>query len=323
MKISALGKLLAMLIFSAILFTACESTTDNDDDPVDDPKPEAPTELKAMSLSDSEIMLTWTPSPSESHELFEGYMLYISSTGGGPLTPVEVHKDDRPYTVTDLDEGVIYEFKLVAKFTNGNESEGEAVVEWSPATRFEKDFYDQTIEVYEYTSQFGSGIDLFYFEDEENYGPKVLTVNSKADWNLGIDTRNDMLHIMPAKEITYAQDEPDPVQATEINTQFWAADDLDEVFDSEALNASGEFKDNLIFDLNGDYVDPEKGVVLIVRSKEEGETKWNYSKILVKRDPEGNWLQGSGENEYLEMEISFQRALDVPYAKFGRSGGAE
>ncbi|MFW5702217.1 MAG: hypothetical protein ACOCX7_04650, partial [Bacteroidota bacterium] len=177
--------------------------------------------------------------------------------------------------------------------------------------------------VYEYTSDFGSGLDLFYYENESTMGPRVLTVGDKADWNLGIDTRDGEILVMPASEISYATSEPDPTDETEINNMFYVADALNAVLDSAALNTFGDYSPTQTFDLNADYIDPDHGVVLLVRSRASSDDEWSYSKVLIKRAPNGGWLQGTGDNEYLEMVISFQRTPGVPYAKFSKAGGAE
>jgi hypothetical protein len=46
----------------------------------------------------------------------------------------------------------------------------------------------------------------------------------------------------------------------------------------------------------------------------QGQTNWNYAKVLVERGS-GGFLQGTGNDRYIQMKISYQKTVGVPYAK--------
>ncbi|MFN3270901.1 MAG: hypothetical protein ACK42G_09955, partial [Candidatus Kapaibacteriota bacterium] len=98
---------------------------------------------------------------------------------------------------------------------------------------------------------------------------------------------------------------------TEISEDIFLTNTLDNVFDSQALNARN-FSTNYYIDLaDPDY---KNGIVIIVRTKAPGATDWNYAKVLIKPGPNG-LLQGTPDNRYIECEISYQKKTGVPYAK--------
>lgn len=307
MKSFKLTSLFALIIAGMFLFTACEETT-KPVDPVK-PKPEAPKNLKATSLDASKIKLLWEASSSESDTLFLNYYLEITAVGGGaPLAPIEIDKNNKPFIVSGLNEGTVYTFKLFAKNKNGELSTNSTQVSWSPATRFIHNENDDPIQVFETASSFGSGLDLY---NPATGKPRGLKVASGADWDLGLYTTGGVLQFGSASQLPYNYTgTPAP---TDISINYFDAASLDEVYDSEALNATKHTYNPLVIDLNTD-VTVTKGLVLLVRKMEPGNDKFTYAKVFIKKQ-NGQFLQGASDNRFLLIEVSYQKTAGVPYAK--------
>jgi hypothetical protein len=57
-------------------------------------------------------------------------------------------------------------------------------------------------------------------------------------------------------------------------------------------------------------------LIIILRTKEDGENDWHYAKVSIKKNTNtGGWLFGTAPNRYVEVEISYQTKAEVPYAK--------
>ncbi|MCE5305875.1 MAG: fibronectin type III domain-containing protein [Chloroherpetonaceae bacterium] len=290
---------LFLVLFAAIFaFTACDDT-DNPVDPTD--KPIAPTSLQATSKNESTVILRWTASTSESNSLFDKYVLTVTG-GANPIQPFDIAKGTTSAEISGLNEGTIYTFSIVTKFTDGTTSSTSAQIQWAPATRFVRNQNDQPIQVYESASNFGSGLVIF---DPIGDGPKSATVSNGAQWNLGLDTRNGKLVLASARLLDYNFITQPGV--TEIASEVINANSLDVVFDSQALEAK-YFQERSI-----DLTQQNSSFVIIVRFRQPGSTQYNYAKVLVKYN--NGFLQGSADNRYVAFEISYQKQAGVPYAK--------
>ncbi len=297
MKIFRLFSLLAFLTLSALIFTACE---EDSDDPVsaDKPLPAAPTNLRATSLSSTEVQLKWDRSASHDSSWFAGYELTI--TGGSPMTPIKIGKVDN-YKVTGLQEGVIYTFTLKSVNTDNKTSTGSTSVIWSPASRF----VDSDIRMYVFESTNGSGLTLY----GANNKPQNLKATERAQWHLGLDNRTTgALWFGSAKLIDIGT--ATPTDKVEIADTYWETNSLDNVLEKAALNTYNfaERRVNLL------QLDKGTGLVFVVRVMRQGQTNWNYAKVLVERGS-GGFLQGTGNDRYIQMKISYQKTVGVPYAK--------
>ena len=290
---------LFLVLFAAIFaFTACDDTN-NPVDPTD--KPIAPTSLQATSKNESTVILRWTASTSESNSLFDKYVLTVTG-GANPIQPFDIAKGTTSAEISGLSEGTIYTFSIATKFTDGTTSSTSAQIQWSPATRFVRNQNDQPIQVYESASNFGSGLVIY---DPIGDGPKSATVSNGAQWNLGLDTRNGKLVLASARLLDYNFITQPGV--TEIASEVINANSLDDVFDSQALDAK-YFQERSI-----DLTQQNSSFVLVVRFRHLGSLQYNYAKVLVKYN--NGFLQGSPDNRYVAFEISYQKQAGVPYAK--------
>lgn len=303
MKKFKLLSLLAFFALSSFFFVGCEE----EDNPLssDKPIPTAPTNLRATSASATSVMLRWDKSIHEDSTWFAGYELTI--TGGNPIAPKTITKT-QPYEVTGLEAGVVYTFTLKAVNTDNKKSPESAPVVWSPAARFET----ADIKMYVFESSNGSGLSLY---DATNKKPMNLKAADKAKWHLGFDSRNNKLMFGPAAGINIGT--AAPTATVEISDEYWEEDAFNAIFipsttapnkfDLSKMTFSAEPYD--IKEMNS-----SKSIVYIVRIKEAASTNWNYAKVMVVRGTTG-FLQGTGNDAYIQLKVSYQTAANVPYAK--------
>lgn len=304
--------LLASFSFALIMFTACSEDSSVNPDPDPQPKPSPAVNLQATSINATTIHIRYEASPSESNTLFKDYQLTWKEDGPAAGDSKVVLKGTNPVEVAGLAEGKVYLFTLVARYTNDSVS-SPVTVSWSPASRFIKNVNDDVIKVYETASDFGSGLQMFY---EAEGAPRVRKVANGKDWDLGIRTTDNKILIGSATKLLYnypTGQEPDP---TNFYKDYFTAASLNDIFDSRAMN-DGDRNTNYTektFDLTN-YTDA-KNVIFYVRKFQPGQTRYNYAKVMAKRPASGgSFLQGSAPNRYIEFEISYQKTVDVPYAK--------
>lgn len=298
MKKFKLLSLLAFFALSSFFFVGCEE----EDNPLssDKPIPTAPTNLRATSASATSVMLRWDKSIHEDSTWFAGYELTV--TGGNPIAPKTITKT-QPYEVTGLEAGVVYTFTLKALNTDNKTSTGSTSVIWSPAARFET----ADIKMYVFESSNGSGLSLY---DATNKKPMNLKAADKAKWHLGFDNRdNNALWFGSASLIDIGS--ATPADVVEFADNYWPSNTLNTVFENAALSSMNYAprKINLLtLDLGNE------GVVFAIRIKKQGETNYNYAKVLVEKSTAG-FLFGTGNDRYIKLKVSYQTTANVPYAK--------
>lgn len=266
----------------------------------------------ALSINETTIHLKYDISSSETNSLFQDYFLtyWESGTTGTPMT-MAVAKGVNPIAVTGLAEGKIYEFELVARFTNNENSETAAKVKWSPAARFELTVNDAPIRIYETASNFGSGLQIYY--GSEN-GPRARTIQNGQEWDLGVRTEGNTILFGSATKLTYNY--PTDPEPTFMLTDYWLANSLNDVFDSKAMDEGDRNTKYSEYTLDLATVTGTQNAVFYVRKYQPGQTRYNYAKIMVKRNlTSGGFLHGDAPNRHLLLEISYQKVSDVPYAK--------
>lgn len=300
-----------IMAFAAVLTIFVVSCSDTTTGPADDTRtPGAPDSAVATSKSENSILVKWTASSDAADTAFVGYIVKITgddqTTSTDTTTSVFIE-------VSGLTMGTVYTFEISSLFTNGNTSAAE-VVSWSPAIRFETINGGQTIKLYETDSKNGSGVDLY---DEATMQPKNLTIGYGNDWTLGLDTRENMVYFGSPTLIDYNWPTGVVPGYTEICTNKWFQTDvesLDDCFDSYALNIPSNDFEEFAVDLNALLNSVDKNIVFIIRTKEDGKDDFHYAKVLLKKQ-NNSWLTGSGDNEHVEIEASYQVKANVPYAK--------
>lgn len=301
-------KFIALIAFAfAFLLNSCDENATN---PIVDPqpKPQPISNLMATSVDNKTVKLKFDLSPSETNTLFKDYQLVVTP---GTFAPMTFPKNTNLVSLTNLTEGTVYKFEIVARYTNDSISTVTSI-EWSPATRFTMNNNDDVIRVYETDSDLGSGLRLFALAPDN--APRTYKVANGAEWDLGLSTKNSKIIFGSATKLDYNYTgTPKPTQMLDV---YFEADSLNGLFDSQAMNGGtrdGKYSEKT-FDLT--TLNPTKHLVFYVRKYEPGQTRYNYAKVLLKKNPSGvGFLQESAGGKFLEFQISYQKTPDVPYAK--------
>ncbi|RCK71800.1 MAG: hypothetical protein IGBAC_0757 [Ignavibacteriae bacterium] len=300
-------KIISLMLLPLVLmfFSACsDSTTDSGKtrlSPV--------TNLKAFSVNNTSVGLKWTKSVSENIADFDKYEIKIKRADTTVSTQY-VNKGIDSVIISNLSNGVIYDFIVTAKVTSNSQNyiDSDPVqVRWSPAWRFttEGTF---PIQVYERTSSTGyaSGLILYYFSLNVAPGPKTVSllsadsslidifVDSKGASNIALSSS----HLYrPNRKIT----------------RFSTVE-----YSSETLNypqfAPPDSATYTRFEITIDSVQVASSKIVYYKG-----SNGNYGRILIKRNPtNGTLIWGTSPEQYVRLEISYQSVPYNPYSKTSR-----
>lgn len=290
------------LVAVMFAFNACEEDTTGPENDV----PSAPVGLMATSINSTTVHIKWTAPGDLDDALFKDYTViyYPSNTSADDAPDMTADMAGEPFEITGLDEDKTYTFEVITNYTNG-ESSTAAKIEWAPAIRFET-VDAETIKVYESdATAFGSGISLY---DSFLETPEVLTVANIVNWNLGLDTKNSSLNFGSASQLSYTG--ATTAASAELASVAFTANGLNDVFDSEGMDTRTYTE--RVEDLTNVSLGAKSGVVFYVRVANG--TGFNYAKVYVDGNG-GSFLKGTSPNRYVEVTISYQANIDVPYAK--------
>ena len=300
-NISGFLAMFAVTLLIAFTFTACE------EDPVEDPGiitplpiPKAVDSLKAGATNDSTIRVTWRHSPDRDSVWFKEYHVEIARAGMTPQTATVA----KNYNGVDVpvDNGIVYTFTVTAISDSGKVS-SEKSINWA-ASKFFNTVSGEPIRVYGSAASYGSGLRLF-----DGTEPSIHTVSQGANWNLGLYTRNDSLVFGSASVVGPLYNN---FQGTPANAYI-----TDVLYDDAALSGLLLDKDLSTLTFSAKAINLKantnsQGAVFFARVG-SGNTA-HYAKVIVRKSG-GNYLQGTGNNQYIEVVISYQTAAGVPYAK--------
>ncbi|MBR9975637.1 MAG: fibronectin type III domain-containing protein [Bacteroidetes bacterium] len=300
-------RILTMIALAALLtagFTACD---DNTTDPVDtDPVLAAPTNLKAASAHGA-VFLSWTASFDENESNFGSYKITVTNnTTGETLAPRTAGKGINSIRVDGLTNGVRYQFTIRSVTDLGKDGTTFATIEWSPAVRQNTDKNGLPIKVYATTStMFNSAIDLYNSNGDAEVIPQIGQIfQDRGDLYVHATNSTSAIEIIS----------PDNANNQGLETQFSSAtplalDDLDGQLAAEPP-ASATYSIKKLTVQTGSATAGRVFWGRIIRGND-----MYYFRLLVKKGSNGSLIQGSGNDRYLEMAVSFQNAPNNPFAK--------
>ena len=297
-----------MVALAAIAMIGCESTTDPVETPL--PAPLAPTALAAKSNNETTIGLKWTRSGADTVKQTSFLVEYNAVGSTTKLTLPVTDTTARTATITGLTEGTIYEFVVYA-MNDTVKSPASPKVQWAPARRGEG-----TYRLYSSAnSAEGSGLGIFRAVG----APSVLTISSGGEWDLCFDDKesgNPKLG-SPGQsnyvDANYEFPNGQVAKTVYINDEVYVnATSLDDIYESTALTLPGSngekmFPINALPSSTGD-------IAFVMGTRDETSQKYNFAKVLLKKQNNGGYIQGSGASSYVEVQISYQTVKDVPYA---------
>lgn len=294
-------RILTMLALAALLAAGTTACDDNTTDPVDtDPVLAAPTNLKAASANNA-VFLSWTASIDEAESNFGSYEITVlNKATNETLAPRTAGKGINSIRVDGLTNGVRYQFTIRSVTNLGKEGTTFATIEWSPAVR------QTAVSVYATTSTtFNSAVDLYNANGDIEVIPQSgQTFKDRGDLYVFASSPNSTLEITS----------PDQANNQGLETQFSNATpvDIDDLNGQLATEPPA----------NGTYT--LKKLVVQTGTATAGRVYWGrivrgndmyYFRLLVKKGGNGSLVQGSGNDRFLEMGVSFQNAPNNPFAK--------
>lgn len=296
-------KTLAIALLLAVPFTAC----DEDDNPITtDPEVAAPTNLEAASAHGA-VFLSWSPSVDEDESNFGTYDITIlNKATNETLAPRTAAKGISSIRIDGLTNGVRYQFTVRSVTTLGNASTDFATVEWSPAFRQTTDDNGLPIKIYATTSsQYFSAVDLYNANGDAEVIPQAgQEFQDRGDLYLHAESTTSPVSLVSPAEANNQGLVTQFSSATPVN-----ADNLDDQLASEPP-------------ANGSYT--LKQITLDAGNVGTGRVYWGrlvrggdhfYFRLLIKKGANGQLVQGSGSDRFVEMVASFQNAPNNPFAK--------
>lgn len=296
-------------ILAGFFVVGCEETPS---DPVDT-RPDAPTDLEAVTLSESSVGLRWVGAiPTGSKYDISWTNSDGSSTGEGTVNEATA------YTVSGLTNGVEYTFSVTFVNSDGDESL-PTTINWAPAPRYTADGDGSVavIRIYEKAAPTGKGSGLIL--DPALGGPSNESVATGvlANIQLAADVQGNTFSIGPSKapefETVFANwDEfPNNVQ---VSDDYYLATSLDTWYSNASL--AGLFTENSknAFISVPNQLQNSQGMAFAVRIGTGTPNVFKYARVLVVPDTNGLLVRNDGNN-YVVLHISFQSTAGLPFAK--------
>lgn len=300
---------IAMLLVAGLVVVGCN---ENDPGTTPDPGdgPAAATQLMATSLNNTTVGLKWTASSTANVT----YKVNVTQ-GATAVTTVDAGAATEAQ-VPGLTAGTIYTFEVVAVDADNEESENSPTVMWSPASRFTSDAtVTGKLRIYA-RSVVGKGSGIVI---TPNGASNVSVANSRPDAELAmihliadVDDATDQIRIGSPSAFT------DFTAVAKFRTDVQVSD---AVFTTAGLDAwyrgqslEGLFTGNNVkfFTLQNQQTGGD-GVAFAMRWGATGAQK--YAKVFITPDASGNLIQDEGGDKFVEINISYQDAAGVPYAK--------
>ncbi len=298
-----------MVALAAVAMIGCETTTEPTDTPL--PTPKAPTKLEAKSNNETSIGLRWTAATGDTVTP-TGFLVEYNAVGSATKITLPVSGSTaNTATVAGLTEGTIYEF-VVYTVNDTVKSVASPKVQWSPARRGEGVYrlYSSA------NASQGSGLGIFRAVG----APAVLTISSGGEWDLCFDDKEaNNPKIGSPGQSRYVNDSTYEFPNGQLSKTVYIDDSvytnvtsLDDIYESSALTLPNENGEKM-FPINA-IPESTDGVAFVLGTRDETDKKYNFAKVMLKKQNNGTYIQGTGASSYVEVMISYQTVKDVPYA---------
>ena len=309
--------LASLVLASTVFFVSCEENSIID--PGTSGTPLAPTNVQVSTRNETTIAVRWEKATSDTVTP-TGYEVTATPTTGAAITRTTTVAAASGYNFTGLTEGTVYTFTVKA-LAGSNSSTSSSSVMWAPAKRT-----TSTGRMYVSTSSNGSGLNLATGAN--------LTIANGGQWDLCLDDKDGNILVGSPGVSGYVNNSfqfPNGQDAKIVRLRgaTYRATSLDDIWESSSLgdgtaegDGTNQFKERL-YDLG--TINATQGGLGFVAAVFTGNTTSpiNYAKVLVKSIG-GSFVQGTGSGRYVEVEVSYQSAVNTPYAisKIMDVGGA-
>lgn len=300
-----------LMALCAVVLVACNEN-ETPIDPGTGTAPNAPTALMAQSQSQA-VGLKWTVSSTGATPT--SYVIEYNEAGTTTmLTKTVSSATATTATVDGLTNGVVYEFVVYAM--NGTaKSPASPKVSWAPANRGTGAYRLYSSR----NSTQGSGLAIF-----SGSAPAVKKVAEGSTWDICFDDvtesadprlaspgqTNYVEYDASVDDLVFRNNRDQIARITRIGDQLSGITSFDDMYESAALSIPTEEK---FYSLNSIGGTANWGCVL-VHKETSASPNYQIAKVLVKRGTDGKFVQGTGANAYIDVEVSYQTTQNVPYA---------
>lgn len=293
---------------AAVLGISATGCNENPTDPPGGGGPGNPTGLMASTQGPTSVALKWSAVTGAT-----SYTVSWKATGSGDSgsTPGVT---GTTYTVTNLTKGQRYTFTV--RGVNADGASTGATIDWAAADRFTSDVNGPaTINIYEKSSTKGSAIDI----SAAGAANVSVVAGSPGKAMLAFYRYNDSLIVGPAYAITEYKtsannDFTKVDSSTYISTNAFDVTSLNDWFSDKSIDEyiqnSGASAGNVIAFNFSPSETKSKGFYM--RTGAAG--NYRYARVLIMNNG-GKILQGSGSEEFITVQISYQSTPNLPFAK--------
>jgi hypothetical protein len=262
--------------------------------------------LRAYSVSATQVGLKWTPSADAGQNGFDSYRIVARLVSGTDSTVTTAVPAADSVRVAGLTNGVIYNFEVTAIAATGSSTftnSSTVSIRWSPASRYENESGQPApIQVYESSSSTGFASGMVFFSSSVA-GPKTVSLLSSdsSAIDVWVKTEANSAVSLNSSHIYRANR-----KITRFNLITRDANTLN---DPQIAPPDTTAYNN--FSILIDSATVASGKIVYFKGNDG-----NYGRILVQRNPSTNRLiWGTSPEQYLSLAISYQSVAFNPYAK--------
>lgn len=310
---NALNRLMAGALV-ALMGVAATGCNENPTDPVNPGTLGAPTGLQASSMSATSVGLRWNAVTGAT-----SYLVSWTPVGNPAAQSGNVTVSTTSAAANNLTAGVRYTFSVQGVNADGNGT--AATMDWAGAGRYTQNTGgadaanpSTTLRIYEFDSQYGSGVVL----NPALGGPKTVStvVERPGLVQLAIFVTGDNVIIGSAGGFPEYRGVNNPAKFDQnvfISNTTFAVNSLNEWYVANPINTYIDSVDGNVSAFTIPNASTNVGQGFFVRIGTAG--AYNYARVLVKTGANNRILQGSGNNRYVELEVSYQTTPNLPFAK--------
>jgi hypothetical protein len=269
------------------------------------PAPAPPSGLSARPVDQTTIAVSWTASSSTN---VTGYRVIYTKKSGGQSDSLTTTTTSA--NITNVQAGSIY--TIAVRTLRGAKVSSAITTQSATATRYTTEPDGVTkLRMYEFAAPYPLSAGLTI--DPAKGGPKGASTANNPDFStvqlVWVTNTNSTFDIGPAAAFDEFSHVSDFDQDVYISDSAYSAASLD------AWLYTGSIEDRIIPDNGLAFTFSSNGALgqgFFVRTGTTG--NYHYARVFIK-SVGGKLVQGTGTSRYIELEISYQSAPNVPYAK--------